>query len=966
MNTSLRQWLTGTMLAASCLLGVAHGAITNTVSWSDSFESYASGTSIAGTNGWVSQTAGGGVVTNDTARANLLTNYPVAGKSYPLPEPPTTHTNILQVTAVVANDVQSTPGGVVSLNFMTLPTWSDTAPVGQTNDQCAFYIGTNGLLAIWHQNRVHNPVTNEWLTLTNSPVIGTNNWARFTLVHDYSNNMFQIRVNEGLPLVDDKGWGYGGTNGVGSWFYMVQTNGALGALSAEAAQSYLEDVTAYKRSLVWSRSNFTESVTNNGGIDNSTPLTITLALDTFNGLPGDDFVSAGKVIVTNLPAGLSAVARLGSGTNVLSVTLTNRAAVHESADSIGNLGIRLADSAFALGRSWDVTGNQQTNLVISFTNTPALGYSALGFIENTTNNGSIDNTSPLLITLTNGAFAGLANDEFVGLGRIVVANLPAGLSAQVKRDTATQLSVRLVGTAAQHNTNNTVSTLQLQFQAGAFSIGGTPLSSVFNLSTNLSIVFTPPSLLSYLSTTFTETVTNNGSVNGTTLTLANKSFNAANGEDLVPGKVTVAHLPSGLQLHIVRTGAQSATLSFTGTADQHAASDSISNLGLTFLDSAFVGANAAGVANSSLGNLVISYANPRTVSYGSASFVELAVGVIDNRSPMVITLAGDTFTGSNGQDLSAYVSVGNLPQGLTAQFTRDTATNLSVRLGGAAVSNASSDNVSTVSFTFLDGAFAGGNSIYVGNYQNTGISVTFNDQAESYHFIPFEETFEQYVRGTRISGSNGWYADYSGEAGIVTNDATATARLLDYVRPVARSYPVSGTHTQVLYVQDYLHNNVHSESITNVFVDFLMMMSPVSELPSSNTNDQYACCLTTNNHLVVWHRNVTTATNEWITLSNAPSISTTAWVRLTFESDYTHKMYRVRVNEGSPIVDPRGWSGYGGASTGSWFYMAQTNGSMTTFKVTGEGAAFLEDFTVREALPDIFGKPPTGSVYIFR
>lgn len=200
MKTSLRQWLTGTMLAALCLTGVANGAITNTVSWSDSFESYASGTSIAGTNGWTSQTAGGGVVTNDAVRVNLLTNYPVAGRSYPLPEPPTTHTNILQVTAVVANDVQSTPGGVVSLNFMTLPTWSDTAPTGQTNDQCAFYIGTNGLLAIWHQNRVHNPVTNEWLTLTNSPVIGTNDWARFTLVHDYSNNMFQIRVNEGLPL----------------------------------------------------------------------------------------------------------------------------------------------------------------------------------------------------------------------------------------------------------------------------------------------------------------------------------------------------------------------------------------------------------------------------------------------------------------------------------------------------------------------------------------------------------------------------------------------------------------------------------------------------------------------------------------------------------------------------------------------------------------------------------------------
>ena len=964
MNKCLQRGLRAVMLAAFCLAVMTAGAVTNPVPWSDSFEGYTNGMSLAGTNGWTSQTVGAGVATNDMMRAALLTNYLVGGKSYPLPEPPTTHTNILQLNAVLANEVQSVPGGVVSMNFMALPTWMESVPTGQTNDQCAFYIGTNGLLNIWHHNRT--TATNEWHEFSGGPTIGTNDWVRFTVVHDYSNQMFQISVNEGTPLSDATGWGYAGTNAGGPWFYMVQTNGALSAIVSEASQAYLEDVTAFKRSVTWSGSHFAESVTNNGGIDNSTSLTITLALDTFNGAPGDDFVAVGKVIVTNLPAGLSAVARLGSSTNVLSVTLTNRAVAHEGADSVSNLGIRLADSAFAMGRSWDVTGYQQTNLVISFTNTPSLGYNALGFSENATNNGAIDNTIPLLITLTNGAFAGFANDEFVGLGRVVVTNLPTGLSAQVNRDTATQLSVRLIGAAEQHNTNNNVSTLQFQFQSSAFSIGAIPLSSVFNLSTNLSITFIPPSILSYASKIFTETAANNGTVNGTTLTLVNKTFNALDNEDMVPGKITATYVPSGLQLHIVKTGAQSATLSFSGTADAHAASNNISNLGITFLDSAFVGANAAGVANYALGNLVVSYADPRIVSYGSSGFVELSGGLIDNRTPMTIGLVGDSFSGSNGQDISAQVTVMNLPQGLTAQFTRDTATNVTVRLGGAAVSNASADSVSTVSFTFLDGAFTGGNAIYVGTYLKTGISVTFNDQAESYHFIPFEETFEEYAKGTRISGSNGWYADYSGEAGIVTNDAVATARLADYVRPMARSYPVSGTHTQVLYVQDYLHNNVHSESITNVFVDFLMMMSPVSELPSSNTNDQYACCLTTNSHLVVWHRNVTTATNEWITLSNAPSISTTAWVRLTFESDYTHKMYQVRVNEGSPIVDPHGWSGYGGAPTGSWFYMACTNGPMTTFKVTGEGAAFLEDFTVREALPDAFGKPPIGTVYLFR
>ena len=89
MKNSLQRGLTGLVLAALVLVGVAQGAVTNTVPWSDSFETYASGTLIVGSNGWSSQSSTAGVVTNDVIRASLLTNYPVGLKSYPLPEPPT-------------------------------------------------------------------------------------------------------------------------------------------------------------------------------------------------------------------------------------------------------------------------------------------------------------------------------------------------------------------------------------------------------------------------------------------------------------------------------------------------------------------------------------------------------------------------------------------------------------------------------------------------------------------------------------------------------------------------------------------------------------------------------------------------------------------------------------------------------------------------------------------------------------
>jgi hypothetical protein len=967
MKKSLQRGLTGMVLAALGLVGVAQGAVTNTVPWSDSFETYASGTAIVGSNGWSSQSSTAGVVTNDIIRANLLTNYPVGSKTYPLPEPPTTHTNILQVNSVLANAVESTTGGVVLVDFLLQPTYSDSDPIGQTNDQCAFYITTNGLVTIWTQDRVL--ATNKWLTLTNSPVLGTSEWARITVVQDYSNQMYQIRVNE-RALVDDKGFSYAGTNAVGPWFYMVQTNGVLATLVAEAGPAYMEDLVTAKRTLTWSKGAFAESVTNNGQIDNAAPLVITLSNDTFNAVVGEDLVGSGKLVVTNLPPGLSAVATVTNGTTV-SVTLTNRAAVHEAVNSIQNLGLTFADTAFSMRCGWDVTGYSQTNLAVSFTNTPSLGYSGVSFTERSANDGQIDNTSPVVITLANATFTGTLNEDFATNSlKLLVVGLPSTLTGQVLRVNSTQLEVRVLGTAIPNNSANNISAMQLQFQAGAFSMGTVPLTSVLNLSTNFSISFIDASTLSYGSMIFTETVTNNGTLNGTTLTLVNKSFNALQGVDMVgSGQITVSHLPAGLGLTIVRgVTAQTATLIFTGAATQHEAVNSIANLGITLTDGAVVGGNAAGVSNYALGNFTIQYANARTLSYSGTNFNEVAAGVIDNRTPITITLSGDTFSGVNGDDFVAAgkILVTHLPPGLSAVVTRDLSTRLSVRLTGTATSHASTDSITNLTFTFQSGAISGGSEAYVVNTQKTNLSVTFNDLTGSFNYVPFEESFEEYRLGTQITGSNGWTADYLSDAATVTNTAAVLALLPDYVAALARSYPITGTHTQVLYVADYLHNDIHSETLTNVFVDFLTIPVAVADQAESSTNDQFACYVTTNNHLVVWHRNVTTVTNEWITLSNAPSIGTSAWVRLTVESDYGHNMYQVRVNEGSPVSDPRGWTGYGGSPTGTWFYMVKTNGTMTTFRISGGGGGYLDDFTVREALPEMFAKVLSGSIYIMR
>ena len=954
------------LLAVGGLVAPLRAAVTNTVPWAESFEAYTNGMTLGGTNGWAGQQWNAGVVTTDTARASLLAAYLTGSRSYPLPA--ASHTNILTVSAELVNRVCGATGGVVAVDFMMLPTWSETPPTSQTNDQCAFYVATNGQLTVWHCDRTVNPATNVWLTLTNSPVISTSAWSRLTVIADYTNHMFQVRVNEAAPLIDGKGWQQGGVVQGGSWFRMVKTNGVMAALAAEASPAYLDDLVAAQRQMTWSRSNFTESVTNNGSMA-ATPLVITLKWDTFTGTVGDNLVAAEKLVVANLPSNLVAVATLTDSATV-SLVLTNTALAHEAAHSFSNLSLRFTDAAFTLGQATDVLGYQVTNAVMTFSNTPSLGFSKLAFAETIANDGSLDNTSPLWVTLTNAVFAGTQGENLAADSlKLQVPLLPAGLSVEAIQTNSTQVVVRLLGKATQNDIANNLSTLQFQFQAGAFDLSGAPVSSVLNLAPNMSISFIDPSTLTYGTTAFSESVTNDGTVvQATTLTLVNKTFDAAEGEDLaLNGKITSPNLPPGLVLHVVRgADAGTATLSFGGAATAHEVANSVANLQITLADTAVAGGNAAGISNYSRSDLSIAFTDARTLSYSSRAFTERSAGLIDNRYPPTIKLSGDTFTGANGDDFVAQgkITVSGLPPGLVARVRRETATQLSIQLSGAATSHASTDSTTGGVFTFQNGAFTAGYALYVGNYQVSDLSVTFNDLTGIVNLLPFEEPFEDYALGQYVSGYNGWLGDYADDVAMTTNDAAVLAKLPATCEPWGHEYPITGTHTQVLYVQNNVYNEVHSQTATNVFVDFLAMPMAVEGDAESDTNDQCALFVTTNGLLKVWQHDPRVPTNTWLTLSNAPVISTSAWVRFTIESNYTNQMFQVRINESYPITDPNGWT-LGGQPTGSWFRMVQTNGTMSRFKVTGDGVVFLDDFSVRTELPVDFG-PPAGSIFLLR
>lgn len=1297
----------GVRLAFVASCAVFHSALaatsTNTVPWSDAFESYPNGASVIGTNGWSAESTNSALATTDPAVIATLTNYLTTGGTYPLAA--TNHASVLLSTTLVTNDVRGATGGVVAVEFMALPVPQATPPPVTTNLHYAFYVNTSSNLVIWHQNRSGGVTNDEWLALTNGPLVSAAAWSRFTVVQDFGHSLFRIRVNERTNAIPDPA-GWTGPNGTqpGDWFFMVRTNAWMShVMLGGDTTNYVDDLLLTNRCVTWSTNRFVEATANDGSIDTNTLFTLALAYDSLTGTNGQ-VLPAAAATVTNVPAGLTGVVTRLDPTHAR-LSFTGQAVSNEAPNSVSNVTVLLHDGAFSLGNAADVVGNSNgtiaiafanrpdvgvltfsgtrfgeaaandgsisntltlnlsvltftnvsplvagthyaisnvppglvfsltrsdatttvahltgnaghhaaadsmtnlnlsfldaafpgawasnvigsaTALAVDFLNPPVLAYSATNFTEAAANDGSI--ASPITVTLagdtfTNATFtsgvqftapatpAGLTlslarsnattviatlsgtaavhtanaslpsigfaflgpafntvaasnivgsatnlavtfddppvltylgttfteapanngtignsnvitlsgttftgNDgDVFGGGKVTAANVPSGLSATVTRLNATTVSLQLTGTAAPHRTANNTGSLSLRFLDAAFNaVLATNITGATR--TNLTVTFNDAASLAYSTPVFAERPANDGSVGGGTITLSGDTFPGSIGDSL---PATFANTPAGLTGLVTRSGPTAATVSFSGKALAHAASNSIANLGLTFADAAFAAGNAADVANASRSDLAITFADPPVVSAAATNFVEaianngsianpltialagdtftnaafvanthytaanvpdgltlslsrdsgtqvtasltgnathhlaadstntltltfldaafdtvqaanitghpltfsvtfanqpaltystnafreVSGGLIDNHVPLTITLAGDTFAADAGDR----VAVSNLPSGLTAAFTRDSATQLSVRLNGAAAAHASADSLSNLTFTFQSGAFTVTDFNQVDHYSRT-FSVLFND-IEFFNTLPYGEPYEDYAAGTWLAGTNGWTADYYADAGVIDNDASVAHNLARYLN-THYALPLLTNHLQTLALRDSVRVAIHSEAAPLVFVDFMAQPVPMQEAPPTSTNVQYAFYVTTNLQMAVWHCNRTggTPTNEWLVLTSMPLVDTSRWTRFTVAQDYGNNLFQLSVNEGQALSNAAGWSMPGHTPGGPWFHMVQTNGTMSHFIASGIGQAYLDDLTVRTALPDHFGQG-RGNVFSFR
>jgi uncharacterized delta-60 repeat protein len=416
-----------------------------------------------------------------------------------------------------------------------------------------------------------------------------------------------------------------------------------------------------QRSLTYGAGGFTEALANNGSINNGTPLAITLLNDTFTGANGDDFVAAGKLVVTNLPAGLTVVATRTSPTQV-DITITGNAAAHANAQDIANLTFTFQNTAFTGGAAGFVVSSVRNDLTIDFIDPYTATYSSATFAEAVANDGSITQTQT--ITLNGGELwtAGVANGvPLTSPMHFSAINVPVGLTMVLTKISATQVQISFTGNATPHAAASSVNNVQITFTAAALA-NAAPASIGGLNGTNLTLSF-GDGTATYSMTNFPEAPANNGSITQTrTITLTGDTWTAgvANGADLVDmTHYTVANVPAGLTLTLTKNSATQVTIAFTGLAAAHAAINSVMNIQITFLGTALTGGNAAIIAGLNTTNLSIAFNDPPPV----------APTMFTAQTPPSTITAGQLYSytfGANGSPAPTYmISSGALPPGIT-------------------------------------------------------------------------------------------------------------------------------------------------------------------------------------------------------------------------------------------------------------------------------------------------------------
>lgn len=144
------------------------------------------------------------------------------------------------------------------------------------------------------------------------------------------------------------------------------TNDTPPSTGWEGFETPIPTVERVGRSLSYSTSHFTEHTANDGSIANSIVITYNeYEGDTFTGDINDNFITDNKVLVSNIPAGLTAT-MIKTATNQLTFSLTGQANHHAKTDIIQNINVQFENTAFSEGNVANVSHYTKSDIGIQY------------------------------------------------------------------------------------------------------------------------------------------------------------------------------------------------------------------------------------------------------------------------------------------------------------------------------------------------------------------------------------------------------------------------------------------------------------------------------------------------------------------------------------------------------------------------------------------------------------------------
>ncbi len=239
----------------------------------------------------------------------------------------------------------------------------------------------------------------------------------------------------------------------------------------------------------------------------------------------------------------------------------------------------------------------------------------------------------------------------------------------------------------------------------------------------------PPAIV-YSTNTFHEATVSDGTIDTEIIIDAVGGVNFSN--TFSTADVTVNNLPSNLSAVFTYSNSTRVVASLTGSADNHLAINSITDLTFVFKDSAFTNNDASAVGDSSNGVLRIDFTDSQpdpVLTYTGTTFAESASNDGSITDTFTIDVAHDYFVGAISSDFVAlgYVAVSNVPGGLTVVLTKADTNTLTASMTGNASAHNASDGISDLEFHFKDASLVGGSATNLTNGRKTDLSVTFDN-----------------------------------------------------------------------------------------------------------------------------------------------------------------------------------------------------------------------------------------------